>query len=648
MKIICLEFKGLGPYKNIVKLTFPDSFILLEGGNDSGKSSILDAISWVLFDETLKGDKKSEFINDFSSPGYGKIEIQDNDNKYVIYRERDKKNKVIAEVSINGVNQVERSTSGIQNIIEKDILGFDFKIFRNSNMFGQDDILLLASGTDAEKKKILADILDFDELDSMLKVCRGKISVANTELSSYKSNIESQETKRDTLYSEIQEFGKETINIDALNIELESVLKDKDTIVSPKHISDVVRKRYLLSKQAELSKKSVDIKTNLKNVYRDISQLDSDNIETYKVEIDALSKSLSDISGNMTSLQRDITNIDTNLNKFSKLSGGKCPTCYQDVPDTHKDNVISEWNNVKRTNTERLSAFDIQKQETIKSLDSFKKEFDTLQSLSNALNTLEEQDNLVQKEMDNITNELTNLDVDAAYDIDSATKKMESLKLKERELRNKIDTFKLQEGIISEKKRLLTEVDTDISKLIVLQKDVEKKLYHLKYVESIYDNKGVRHDMLTAFLPIFENYVNIYLNKIFPHLDVIGSTVTEGRTVLKMELEFKIHNKLTGLIRNFSSWSGGQKKVIALVMRFALTKASNIFKKSLNILFLDEIFGCLGEDNRQRVIDFLKEYQRENSMPIVVISHIEGTKDFFDKVYTVESEPGKGSFVRGI
>jgi DNA repair exonuclease SbcCD ATPase subunit len=261
------------------------------------------------------------------------------------------------------------------------------------------------------------------------------------------------------------------------------------------------------------------------------------------------------------------------------------------------------------------------------------------------IKSLEKESDKLSKSIERIKIEIQGINVDETSDIESAKLKMDELSKQETVLRNDLDAMKDSLRAKEYSKKTQEEITSEIEKLNSKREAAAHRMWHLEYIESIFDNKGIRHDMLTAFLPLFEKYVNDYTERILPDLCVVGSTVTEGKTVTKMELNFKIRNKLTGLEKNFSSWSGGHKKILSLIMRFALTKTSSLFKKSLNVLFLDEIFGCLGVENRQRVIEFLKEYQQENNTPVVVISHLEDTKDFFDVVYNVESVPGKGAVV---
>ena len=85
MHIHSLEVTGFGPFKDTQKIDFDaltaDRLFMLEGATGAGKSSIIDAIVWVLYGQTahqaakkLSDDKENKDFaarvhSDFLEPG---------------------------------------------------------------------------------------------------------------------------------------------------------------------------------------------------------------------------------------------------------------------------------------------------------------------------------------------------------------------------------------------------------------------------------------------------------------------------------------------------------------------------------------------------------------------------------------------------
>jgi exonuclease SbcC len=61
----------------------------------------------------------------------------------------------------------------------------------------------------------------------------------------------------------------------------------------------------------------------------------------------------------------------------------------------------------------------------------------------------------------------------------------------------------------------------------------------------------------------------------------------------------------------------------------------------LSLLVLDEIFGSLDEERRQAVVDLLRAVA-DRFPQVIVISHIEGLRDAFDRVVRVSYDIERG------
>lgn len=88
--------------------------------------------------------------------------------------------------------------------------------------------------------------------------------------------------------------------------------------------------------------------------------------------------------------------------------------------------------------------------------------------------------------------------------------------------------------------------------------------------------------------------------------------------------------------------SGGEEDVLNLALRLAISeKVAERAGQPLSLLVLDEIFGSLDEDRRQGVMELLRGL-RDYFPQVIVISHIEGLHDAFDRVVRVSYDIERG------
>ncbi len=88
--------------------------------------------------------------------------------------------------------------------------------------------------------------------------------------------------------------------------------------------------------------------------------------------------------------------------------------------------------------------------------------------------------------------------------------------------------------------------------------------------------------------------------------------------------------------------SGGEEDVVNLALRLAISQMiADRAGQPLSLLVLDEIFGGLDEERRQAVIDLLRAVA-DRFPQVILISHVEGMRDAFDRVVRVSYDVEKG------
>lgn len=85
--------------------------------------------------------------------------------------------------------------------------------------------------------------------------------------------------------------------------------------------------------------------------------------------------------------------------------------------------------------------------------------------------------------------------------------------------------------------------------------------------------------------------------------------------------------------------SGGEEDVASLALRLAISQMiAERAGQPLSLLVLDEIFGSLDEERRAAVMDLLRGLA-DRFPQVILITHIEGVREGFDRVIRVERDP---------
>jgi exonuclease SbcC len=88
--------------------------------------------------------------------------------------------------------------------------------------------------------------------------------------------------------------------------------------------------------------------------------------------------------------------------------------------------------------------------------------------------------------------------------------------------------------------------------------------------------------------------------------------------------------------------SGGEEDVVNLALRLAISQMiADRAGQPLSLLVLDEIFGSLDEERRQSVVDLLRAVA-DRFPQVILISHVEGLRDAFDRVVRVQYDVEHG------
>jgi len=279
---------------------------LIIGDNGAGKSTILDALCFGLFNKPFRSIKKDQLINSVNQGGtLVEIEFIIGNREYLV-RRGIKKN--LFEIYQDGklLNQ-DAKIKDYQEFLEKNILKLNFKSFTQIVILGMSFIPFMQLRA-SDRRTIIEDLLDIEIFSVMNYLLRSKVTQNKNDIG--------------------------TVDI-ALGL---SENEQKLT-------------KIMIDKLKE--DKTVQIKKNKKDIekHEEFLKTHKENISQIIKKIEKLNESISDESntrGKIDSLHDYQRDIEKNIDKYEDEiefyeKNEACNTCRQDIPKTFRESMIENF-----------------------------------------------------------------------------------------------------------------------------------------------------------------------------------------------------------------------------------------------------------------------------------------------------------------
>ena len=187
---------------------------LIIGTNGSGKSTMLDALTFALFNKPFRKINKPQLINTTNEKDcVVEIEFSINSRNYLV-RRGIKPN--IFDIEVNGnLLHKEADDRVNQKILEESILKVNYKSFTQIVILGSSTFVPFMQLTTANRREVIEDLLDiriFSSMNSLLKekIREQKDSIRSLELS--KQNLKEKVQMQQDFIEELENRGKDKIN----------------------------------------------------------------------------------------------------------------------------------------------------------------------------------------------------------------------------------------------------------------------------------------------------------------------------------------------------------------------------------------------------------------------------------------------------
>ncbi len=675
MKLKKIKIENIRSYES-EEINFPDRSLLLSGDIGSGKSSILLAVEYALFG-LQPGQKGSALLRNEADSGFVSLEIEVQDKQVLIERKLKRSGKGVSSeysaVTIDG-EKFESSTTEIKTKI-LEVLGYPPEFIKKNNLLYRytvftpqeqmKQIILEDKETrlniirhifGVEKYKRIREnlLLLENHLKEEGKFLQGQISSIDEEVSSLaskKSFLGEIQIKIKQKESILQEKIRKRESLEAELSKIKAHLKEKEEIER-----EIAKTKILLRAKLEslsaLTKESAELERSLSEDYIKFDQATLDTIlkkiKYLEEEMESFNSQYVEICSNISALEKS---QQENLAKKSRIFKiDICPTCLQDVPESHKHNILNETESSlliirrqiselekrradisviirnKKIEKQNLEDEKIKSEVSKSSLEYFKKAGQKLEQIKSLAETLKEEESLIEKALQSLKESLSSFsEIDASekenkehLKIALAEEKKEEMDFVELRKESEMTGKEIQRLELRIKDKI--ESKKKLANLIDLQAWLSKKF--LSLIEFI--ERNVLISLRLEFSKLFAKWFEMLVYSDSLHIQVDESftpVILHGET--EMSYEFL---------------SGGEKTAIALAYRLALNQTINSIHSKLqtrDLIILDEPTDGFSESQIDKMRDVLLDL---NAPQLIIVSHEQKIESFVDDILRVRKE----------
>jgi DNA repair exonuclease SbcCD ATPase subunit len=187
---------------------------LIIGTNGAGKSTILDALTFVLFNRPFRKINKPQLANTTNERDcLVEIDFSVNNKEYVV-RRGIKPN--VFDIEVNGIPlHKEADDRANQKILEENILKLNYKSFTQIVILGSSSFVPFMQLTTSNRREVIEDLLDIRIFSAMNNIIKDKIREKKEQVKSLelkKETIKDKMKMQESFIEELENRGNANIN----------------------------------------------------------------------------------------------------------------------------------------------------------------------------------------------------------------------------------------------------------------------------------------------------------------------------------------------------------------------------------------------------------------------------------------------------
>ncbi len=676
MKLQKITLDNIRSYEHAV-IEFPTGTTLLSGGIGAGKTTILLAIEYALFG-LQPGQRGAALLANNADNGKVTLEFMVDGNSVAIERSLKRTSKTVSQdtaaITING-ERFERSVTEVKTKVLQ-LLHYPEEFIKKTNILyrftvytPQEEMKQIILENPESRLNILRHVFGIDKykkirenLSVITQKMREEARMLTVEIRDLEVHKNELETTKSLIKHRTTQVGEKKLELEAKVAERKrgeqesedarEKIKEKE-----KFEAEVEKTSLMLATKRNQKRREEDhvkeLQRTIESARGQFSQVElTDTIAAIgrtRNEIEGLQKLLIECRSKKQSLEIKKEEDAAKKQRIFKID--MCPTCLQDVTETHKSNILNETENSIAKSDKEITTLENEIYRVEQELSKVRARLEEYEERKSQLELLRHKEHELKEAKERLV-EITASQESIDKDILFLENHMQFLKqsvlqyakfnnlyeAKERELR---EVRHAEKAIEIEIAQLTKEVEMLSLQTQTLQKTIENlekvrdRLHYVveleKWLSTDYANlvgfteRTIMMTVRQEFSRLFNTWFGMLTTDAFHvHLD-------ENFTPVITQGDFEL---------DYAFLSGGERTAVALAYRLALnqiidTMLSNI--KTRGLIILDEPTDGFSDAQLDKIRDIIQEL---NAHQLILVSHENKVESFVDNVVRVTKENG--------
>ncbi len=687
---IHLRIAGFLSYRDPVEIDFTTfDLACVSGHNGAGKSSLLDAITWVLFGQARKRD--DSLVNSQSKTAEVALTFEYEKNVYRILRTLPRGKTTTLEFQILDDKQdaesgrqttafrllpsanwkplTERTLRETQARIEQ-TLRLEYETFVNAAFFLQGQADQFTQQTASKRKDVLSNILGLEMWEiykqrtaDKRKALEDEVGSIDGRIAEINAELDEEEPRRRRLKELEDELKRQSAMRKAQEAALENLRKIAASL-----------NQQLAAEKAKLEEERRGLKEQGKAASDQLSVISdlSGQIETAKKSLAEVEKKItqrSEFEENRSAareqfgqlkaenelLKAQMDELKERIDRLESAEGATCPLCGQPLSEKHRQSTLKQLQAEGKEKGDRFRINKSSMDDLAKRIADYESQITKIENAERERLTYSNSVTQLTERIETIKNSIKNWETAGAKRLKEVEAILASEKYAVETQKPTISLGEAERALLDlqeQENRLNQEVGAARQKVSVLDELRKRKADYSseretlalqigrhKTLERAFGKDGVPALLIEQALPQIETKANELLDRLSDgQMSIRFVTQAEYRDKKREDrketLDIQISDA-TG-VRDYEMYSGGEAFRVNFAIRLALSEVLAQRKGArLQTLVIDEGFGSQDAEGRQRLIEAINLVKHDFAK-ILVITHLDELKDAFPTRIEVE------------